>query len=98
MDCLGFHFAAATELARIAISLVHVLDRYRAVRRDNTGSLPESYRADGVAHLHQMECEWPAAANYHGWWPRRCSCGRGGLILNMTALGAVAQGHLVCSA
>jgi hypothetical protein len=49
MDCLGFHFAAATELARIAISLVHVLDRYRAVRRDNTGSLPESYRADGVA-------------------------------------------------
>jgi hypothetical protein len=63
MDCLGFHFAAATELARIAISLIHVLDPYRAVRRDNTGTLPESYRADGVAHLHQMQCEWPAAAN-----------------------------------
>jgi hypothetical protein len=54
MDCLRFHFAAATELARIAISLIHVLDPYRAVQRDNTGSLPESYRADGVAHLHQM--------------------------------------------
>jgi hypothetical protein len=55
MDCLRFHFAAATELARIAISLIHVLDPYRAVQRDNTGSLPESYRADGVAHLHQMQ-------------------------------------------
>jgi hypothetical protein len=97
MDCLGFHFVAATELARIAINLIHVLDPHRAVRRDNTGSLPESMQM-GVAYLHQMQCEWPAAAKYHGWWPRRCSCGRGGLILNMTALGAVAQGHLVCSA
>ena len=42
MDCLGFHFVAATELARIAINLIHVLDPHRAVRRDNTGSLPES--------------------------------------------------------
>ena len=86
MDCLGFHFAAATELARIAISLIHVLDPYRAVRRDNTGTLPEPYRADGVAHLHQMQCEWPAR-EYHGWWPRRCSCGRGSFMLNYDGFG-----------
>ena len=98
MDCLGLHFAAATELARIAMSLIHLLDAYGAVRPDNTGSLPESCRADGVAHLHQMQCESPGATNYHGWWPRRCSCGRGSLILNMTALRAVTKGHLVCSA
>jgi hypothetical protein len=33
MDCVGFHFVAATELARIAINLIHVLDPHRAVRR-----------------------------------------------------------------
>jgi len=63
MNCLRFHFAAATELAVIAISLIHVLDPYRAVQRDDTGGLPESYRADGVSHLHQMQCERPQPRN-----------------------------------